>query len=75
MGLAVAYELTRQGQHPVLLEADDRLGGMAACFDFAGMQLERYYHFHCLSDTGFFQMLEELSLTDQLVWRTTRMGF
>lgn len=75
MGLAVAYELTRLGYQPVLLEADDRLGGMAACFDFAGMRLERYYHFHCLSDTAFFQMLEELGLADQLQWRTTRMGF
>lgn len=75
MGLAVAYELTRLGHQPALLEADDRLGGMAACFDFAGMQLERYYHFHCLSDTAFFQVLEELGLADQLQWRTTRMGF
>ena len=75
MGLAVAYELTRLGQRPVLIEADDRLGGMAACFDFAGMQLERYYHFHCLSDTAFFQMLRELGLEDQLQWRTTQMGF
>ncbi len=75
MGLAVAYELTRLGHQPVLIEADDRLGGMAACFDFAGMQLERYYHFHCLSDTAFFEMLRELNLADQLQWRTTRMGF
>jgi protoporphyrinogen oxidase len=75
MGLAVAYELTRLGHQPVLIEADDRLGGMAACFDFAGMQLERYYHFHCLSDTAFFEMLGELKLADQLQWRTTRMGF
>jgi protoporphyrinogen oxidase len=75
MGLAVAYELTRLGYRPVLLEADDRLGGMAACFDFAGMRLERYYHFHCLSDTALFQMLKELGLADQLQWRTTRMGF
>ena len=75
MGLAVAYELTRLGQRPVLIEADDRLGGMAACFDFAGIQLERYYHFHCLSDTAFFQMLRELGLEDQLHWRTTQMGF
>jgi protoporphyrinogen oxidase len=75
MGLAVAYELTRLGHRPVLIEADDRLGGMAACFDFAGMQLERYYHFHCLSDTAFFQMLRELGLEEQLQWRTTQMGF
>jgi len=75
MGLAVAYELTRLGRQPVLIEADDRLGGMAACFAFAGMQLERYYHFHCLSDTAFFQMLQELGLEDQMQWRTTQMGF
>ncbi|WP_010316326.1 NAD(P)/FAD-dependent oxidoreductase [Synechococcus sp. CB0205] len=75
MGLALAYELTRLGHRPVLIEADDRLGGMAACFEFAGMQLERYYHFHCLSDTAFFQMLRELGLEDQLQWRTTEMGF
>ena len=75
MGLAVAYELTRLGQRAVLIEADDRLGGMAACFQFAGIQLERYYHFHCLSDTAFFQMLRELGLEDQLHWRTTQMGF
>ncbi len=75
MGLAVAYELTCLGHRPVLMEADDRLGGMAACFDFAGMQLERYYHFHCLSDTAFFQVLRELGLEDQLQWRTTQMGF
>ena len=75
MGLAVAYELTRLGHQPVLIEADDRLGGMAACFDFDGLQLERYYHFHCLSDTAFFQMLRELGLEDALQWRTTQMGF
>ncbi len=75
MGLAVAYELTRLGHQPVLIEADDRLGGMAACSDFAGIKLERYYHFHCLSDTDFFEILQELNLAGQLQWRTTRMGF
>lgn len=75
MGLAVAFELIRLGRRPVLLEADDRLGGMAACFDFGGLSLERYYHFHCLSDSACFEMLDELGLTDQLQWRTTRMGF
>ena len=75
MGLAVAYELCRQGHAPVLFEADDRLGGMAASFDFDGLQLERYYHFHCLSDHAFFEILEELNLSDQLCWRQTSMGF
>jgi protoporphyrinogen oxidase len=75
MGLAVAYELVRQGVQPVLWEADNRLGGMAASFDFAGLRLERYYHFHCLSDRDFFGLLHELGLHDHLQWRQTRMGF
>ena len=41
MGLAIAYQLALEGCRPVLLEADDRLGGMAASFDFAGVAIER----------------------------------
>jgi protoporphyrinogen oxidase len=74
MGLAVAYQLAIEGAKPVLLEADDRLGGMAASFPLAGQTLERYYHFHCLSDHAFFQLLKELGLADQLHWRQTSMG-
>ena len=75
MGLAVAYQLALEGAKPVLLEADDSLGGMAASFQFAGQTLERYYHFHCLSDQAFFELLEELGLADQLRWKQTCMGF
>jgi len=75
MGLAVAYQLALEGAKPVLLGADDRLGGMAASFNFAGQTLERYYHFHCLSDGAFFQLLQELGLADQLRWKQTSMGF
>lgn len=74
MGLAVAYQLSLEGARCVLLEADDRLGGMAASFTFAGQTLERFYHFHCLNDHAFFQLLQELGLADQLSWRQTSMG-
>ena len=60
MGLAVAYELTKNGYCPVIFEADDRVGGMTASFDFGGLDIERYYHFHCTSDTGFLKMLEDV---------------
>lgn len=75
MGLAIAYQLALEGCRPVLLEADDRLGGMAASFDFAGVPIERYYHFHCLSDTAFFTLLEELNLQHLMRWKQTSMGF
>ena len=64
MGLAVAYQLALDGHQPVVFEADDRVGGMAAAFDFSGLSIERYYHFHCTSDRSFLQILDELGLAD-----------
>ena len=75
MGLAMAYEFSLQGYTPTVYEADNRLGGMAACFDFEGLEIERYYHFHCLSDTGFINILSEFGIKDQLKWGETKMGF
>jgi protoporphyrinogen oxidase len=75
MGLAVAYQLARDGHEPVLFEADDRVGGMTATFDFDGLDIERYYHFHCISDHAFLQMLEELNLGSKMQWVETKMGY
>lgn len=75
MGLAVAYQLAKDGYNPVVFEADDRVGGMTAPFDFGGLSIERYYHFHCISDTAFLEMLEELGLADKMRWVETKMGY
>ncbi|WER45177.1 NAD(P)/FAD-dependent oxidoreductase [Cupriavidus sp. WKF15] len=75
MGLGAAYQLVKDGHKPVVYEADDRVGGMAACFDFGGTSIERYYHFHATSDIAFFEMLGELGLSDKLQWRETKMGY
>ena len=75
MGLAAAYELIQQGYKPVIFEADDRVGGMTATFDFDGIEIERYYHFHCTSDSGFLNMLNELKIEDKMNWKKTKMGY
>lgn len=75
MGLAVAYQLAQDGHRPVLFEADDRVGGMTACFDFSGLMIERFYHFHCISDHAFLQMLDELGLQQKMRWVETKMGY
>lgn len=75
MGLAVAYQLARDGHRPVVFEADDRVGGMTACFDFNGLAIERYYHFHCTSDQAFLQVLDELGIAHQMRWVETKMGY
>ena len=62
MGLSISYRLSSLGYKPVLFEADDRLGGMTASINFSGLEIERYYHFHCLSDTHFIKLLEKLNI-------------
>lgn len=75
MGLAVAYQLARDGHKPVVFEADDRVGGMTAAFDFGGLEIERYYHFHCTSDAAFLEVLKELGLSSRMRWIATKMGY
>ena len=38
-------------------------------------RIERFYHFHCLTDFAFFNLLEELGIERALRWETTRMGY
>ncbi|MEZ4846385.1 MAG: NAD(P)/FAD-dependent oxidoreductase [Bdellovibrionota bacterium] len=75
MGLAAAYQLAKDGHRPVVFEADDRVGGMTASFDFGGMQIERYYHFICTTDVATLQMLDELNLNSKLKWVSTKMAY
>ena len=75
MGLAVAYQVAKNGHQVTVFEADDRIGGMTAAFDFDGLSIERFYHFICTSDRPLFELLEELGIQDKLRWRETRMGY
>jgi protoporphyrinogen oxidase len=75
MGLTCCYELVRRGAKVTVYEADDRIGGMSASFDFDGLTIERYYHFICATDRSLFQLLDELDLAKALKWVDTRMGF
>jgi protoporphyrinogen oxidase len=75
MGLAAAYQAALDEREVVVFEAADRIGGMAASFDFGGMQIERYYHFHCTTDKAFLATLRELDLEESVHWVNTRMGY
>ena len=75
MGLACAYDLLKSGHEVHIYEADDRIGGMAAHFDFKGINVERYYHFICKPDEHLFTLLDELDIKDTLKWRDTYMGY
>lgn len=74
MGLATAFRLLSEGHQVTLFEADDRLGGMTASFDFGGVSIERFYHFICKPDQPLFNTLQELRIADSLKWVPTSMG-
>jgi len=75
MGLACAYHLLKSGHKVEIFEADDRIGGMSASFDFDGLKIERYYHFICAPDQPLFDLMEELEIAQNLRWQETRQGF
>lgn len=75
MGLACAHEMLKAGHSVEIFEADDRVGGMSAHFDFNGLSIERYYHFICMPDQPMFDVLHELAIDDKLHWQSTKMGY
>jgi protoporphyrinogen oxidase len=74
-GLASAYFLGRQGYRPVVLEASDRLGGLATHFEHDGVAIDRWYHVMLDSDADLCGLIDELGLRERLVWAETGMGF
>ncbi|MCB8878385.1 NAD(P)/FAD-dependent oxidoreductase [Acidisoma silvae] len=75
MGLAAALRAAQLGHEVDLVEADAKAGGMAAHFDFAGISIERFYHFVCKSDATTFGLMEELGIGDKMRWTPTSMGY
>ena len=73
-GLAAAWELVRRGVTPIVLEADDAVGGLAGSFEVNGERLERFYHHWFTSDTHVAELAKELGTDDRIVYRATRTG-
>jgi protoporphyrinogen oxidase len=74
MGLAAAYRAAKNGHSVDVVEAAPEPGGMAGHFDFAGISIERFYHFVCKGDKPTFALMSELGISDKLHWRKTSMG-
>ncbi|MCG6205027.1 NAD(P)/FAD-dependent oxidoreductase [Rhodopseudomonas sp. HC1] len=75
MGLAAAQRAVRLGHQVDLIEADDKVGGMAGHFDFSGVSIERFYHFICKSDAPTFDLMAELGIADKMRWADTSMAY
>lgn len=74
-GLATAYYLSRAGHNVTVYEKAPEVGGLISTFDFDGLRLERFYHFLCANDTGYFDLCRDLGLESRLRWKHPRTGF
>jgi len=75
MGLAAAQRAVTLGHEVDLIEADSKVGGMAAHFDFSGVSIERFYHFVCKSDAPTFALMQELGIAERMRWVNTSMAY
>lgn len=69
LGLTLALRLSQRGHQVSLLEAGDRLGGLAAAWSIGDVVWDRHYHVTLTSDRHTRGMLDELGLGDELVWQ------
>ncbi|WP_406192685.1 NAD(P)/FAD-dependent oxidoreductase [Kitasatospora sp. NBC_01560] len=73
-GLAAALELASRGVGVRVLEAAGDVGGLAASFEVAGRDLERFYHHWFDSDTEILRLCQELGIADAVEAHLTCTG-
>ena len=75
LGMTLALRLSQAGKSVTLLEASDRLGGLADAWTIGEVTWDRHYHVTLLSDLKLRGILAEIGLENDLVWNTTRSEF
>src|SRR5215213_7018085 len=68
LGLAGARRLAQQGVEVTVYEREPLAGGLAAGVPIGQAWLEKFYHHIFESDRRMIEMIEELGLSDRLVW-------
>ncbi len=74
-GLSAAYELLKNNKKVTIIEKESELGGLARAFDMGeNIQLERFYHHWFTNDKYIMNLIEELGLSENIIWNETNTG-
>ncbi|MBN1551645.1 NAD(P)/FAD-dependent oxidoreductase [bacterium] len=73
-GLSAAWELSDSGVEVEVFEKEQMPGGLAGWFDVGDTTLEKFYHHIYNKDQPLIQLIEEVGLKDQLVFKSTETG-
>ncbi|MDS0294237.1 NAD(P)/FAD-dependent oxidoreductase [Halogeometricum luteum] len=74
-GLAAAYRLRQRGHDVQVFEATEDVGGLAAVYETAGDDIEKFYHHLSKSEETIVELAEELGLGDRLEWRVGKNAY
>ena len=74
LGMTLAMWLRDRGHEVTIIEAADRLGGLASAWEIGDVTWDRHYHVILSSDVHLLALLDRLGLTDDLRWVETRTG-
>lgn len=74
-GLTAALRLARSGRSVEIFQREKEVGGLLGSFDLGGTRIERFYHFLCAGDTGYFELCRELGLADRIRFTRSLTGF
>ena len=75
LGMTLALRLSEAGHQVTILESAPNCGGLASPWRLGDITWDRHYHVTLLSDLALRKLLNELGLTDEMKWVTTRTGF
>ena len=75
LGLTIGLRLAEHGHQATVIESAPAFGGLAGSSGIGDYTWDRFYHVILLSDTRLRALVDELGLSDQLRWNTTRTGF
>ena len=75
LGMTLAKRLATAGCQVTIYEAGSSLGGLADAWQVGPLVWDRHYHVTLLSDQYLVNVLKEIGLGDELVWKETKTGF
>lgn len=76
LGISLGYYLSKLGHCVAIYEASPKIGGLAGTIRLSdGTEVDRFYHAILSSDTNLRTLCEDLGITDQLRFGTTKTGF
>ncbi len=76
-GMSTAYYLKKfiPNASIELFERGSDIGGLAGVMNIGGTYIEKYYHHLFTHDKYYLDLVEELGLTESLIWKESKVGF